>query len=333
MPITKNSDMRDPVISTVKAAVRPFDVQKGVASSLDMNRPSQKFMAKANTSVSIPSGCLMVFMSAPCVASDSAYASIVMAVQTSSATPFSGFWSNSTAGDLVVGGGTITRLSTNTPYPAATLSAGYDWACCGSGLRFTYEGTELNRSGMFRYTYDPEYAYNTSNTNWTSKSPAQVQTFVDNSPNNIRQSINKNNTVEINTFIAPTDYAVGDGDSYWTGSTRGNLLGGTTATTYFSTGPKVIGYFLNSSTATVSFHVEVIEHWNVSSPTIQSLHTDSVAHPVLAQQVGSFLMSSRQNHAVQPNDHHVDVMRSTQKALGTPLGHELLSTALRAALV
>lgn len=325
--------VRDPMVATVKAAVRPFDVQKGVSSSLYMNRPSQKFMAKANTSISIPAGCNMVFMAAPCIASDSTYASIIFGVQTAAGTPMSGNWSNSVVGDQVITGGTITRLSTNTPYPAATLALGYEWACCGSGLRFTYEGTEFNRSGTFKYTYDPEYSFNAGNSTWGAKGPANNIAFTDASANNIRQSINKNNVVEINTFIAPADYAIGDGGSCWVAGLSGAAIGGTTATTQFSTAPKLIGYFLNSSSNTVSFHVEMIEHWNVSSPTIQSLQTDSVAHPVLADQVGTFLMSTRQNHALQPNDHHVDVMKSTQKALGSPLGHELLNTALRAALV
>lgn len=322
----------DPVALTVKAAVRPFDVQKGVASALGMDRPTQKFMAKANTSFTVPAGCYAVFMSNPCAASDSNYASVVIAIQTTSGTPLSGVWSSSTVGDKVVGGGTISILSTNTPYPATTLSTKYEWACCGAGLRFTYEGAELYKSGMFRYAYDVEKAYNQGNANWVVKGPADLITFIDASPNNIRQSINKNNVVEINTFLPQSDYYTCEGSTYWSGGSTGAILGGTVGTTWFSAAPSVYGYFLNSSTSAVSFHLEAIEHWNVSAPAIQALLTDSISHPVLQGQLGSFLGSVRQNHATTPNSHHVDVMKSTQKALGSPLGHELLNTAMKAAL-
>lgn len=322
----------DPVAVSVKAMVKPFDVPKGIASNLYNPRPSQKFMAKANTSVSIPAGCTMVFMCSPCVASDSNRPSVTVAIQSASATPFSGAWKNAVVGGNVVGGGTISTLSTNTPYSAATLAGtGYEWNLVGVGLRFTYEGTELNRGGMFRYVHDLEGGYNQGNSDWTVKGPGDIVTFVDSATNNLRQSINKNNVVEINPLVIQHTYFTGEGSSIFSNSS-GAPIGGSVPVNAVGTVPMCLGYFVNVSTTTVAFHVETVEHWSVSSPALQALHTASVGHPVLHEQVGNFLHTARQLHASQPNAHHVDVMKEAKKSLGSPLGHELLNTALTAAL-
>jgi hypothetical protein len=321
----------DPVAVSVKAMVRPFDVVKGIASPLQAGKPSQKFMAKANTSISVPSGCYMVFMQQPCIAADTAYASVVVAVQSTSTTPFSGAFKSSTAGDKIVGGGTIQILSSNTPYAAGTINKdGFEWGSVASGLRLTYEGTELNKSGIIRYVHDPELGFNQGNGDWTTKGPLDIISFVDGAPNNIRHSVNLSNVTEINATV-PTLNDISEGAYLWS-TGLSNTIGGATATTYFALYPGLVGYYLNSSSATVSFHMETIEHWSISGPKIQALHTDSVAHPVLLDQVGNFLQSTRQLHAQQPTQHHVDVMRKAKKAVGSPLGHELLNTALTAAL-
>ncbi len=328
---SKGSKLLDPVVVSVKAQVRPFDVPKGIACPLDSGRPSQKFMAKANTSVSIPSGCYMVFMANPCVASDSNRPSVVLGVQSVAGTPMSGPWKNSVAGINVVTGGTISLLSTNTPYPGTTLAGtGYEWQLCGSGIRFTYEGAELYKSGTFKYIHDIENGYNASNTDWTLKGPADIITFVDSAPNSIRQSINKNNVVEVNSYLATASY-LSEGTAFYSNST-GALIGGASATAIAGTSPPCLGYFLNSSTSSISFHIETIEHWSVSAPALQALHTDSVSHPVLRDQVNNFLQSARQLHASQPNAHHTSVMASAKKAMGSPMGHEVLNAALTAAL-
>lgn len=325
----------DPVVASVKAMVRPFDVPKGVASCLADSRPCQKFMAKANTSISIPAGCYMTFMCTPCIASDSLYTSVVFAIQTASGTPMSGAFKTGIAGVDVVTGGTLAYLTTNTPYPSSTLlgtgvSGGFEWVCVGSGLRFTYEGAELYKSGTFKYIHDIEQAFNQGLSDWTVKGPASVINFVDSTPNCIRQSINKNNVVEVNSLM-PARFGTAEAPGYW-GFDEGALVGGASAAKMVGTNPWVVGYFLNSSSASISFHVEAVEHWNISAPAIQALHTESVSHEMLHNQVTNFLRTSRQLHASQPNSHHVDSMKVAKKAIGSPMGHELMNVALTAAL-
>lgn len=326
----------DPVVASVKAMVRPFDVSKGVASSLLVARPSQKFMAKANTSISIPAGCYMTFMCSPCIAADSLYVSVIFAIQSSSGVLMSGPFKNSVAGTDVVTNGTLSYLVTNTPYAVSSLSGtgvsgGYEWACAGSGLRFTYEGAELYKSGTFKYIHDIERAFNAGYVDWTVKGPAAVINYLDTAPNCIRQSINKNNVVEVNSFI-PSLYGPVETPNYWADQSGSTVGGAGGSNKLFSNAPSVLGYFLNSSSASISFHVECVEHWTISAPAIQALHTDSVGHDSLHTQVANFLHSSRQLHATQPNGHHVDSMKAAKKALGSPLGHDLMNAALTAAL-
>jgi len=332
MRISKDTpDRVDPVSTSVKAIVRPFDVTKGLASTLVSGRPSQKFMAKANTSVTVPSGCYMYFMQAPCIAADATYASVIVCVQSAAATPVTGTWKNATVGDKVIAGGTLATLATNTPYNGSAITSQFEFANVSCGLRFTYEGAELYKSGTFKYIHDTELSYNDNGgSGYLTSSPATLVSFVDSAPNSIRQSINKNNVVEINATMQGYGTPI-QTPSFWMNSS-GSPVGGASASTYFGTAPGVLGYFLNSSSSSVSFHIETIEHWSISSPTLQALHTDSVTHVALQDQVHNFLASSRQLHAQQPNSHHVAVMKDARKAIGSPLGHEVLNAALTAAL-
>jgi hypothetical protein len=325
----------DPVVACVKAMVDPFNAPKGSASYLGDGRPSQKFMAKANTSVSVPAGCYMVFMAAPCLASNSEQASMVMAVQTTSTTPLSGPWKNAVVGTNVLSGGTVTKLSTNTPYTSQTLdSMGTVGHCVGVGYRFTYEGAELYKSGTFKYIHDNEGFFNSQNGvlngDWSvaNSGPAGVISYVDSATNSIRQSINKNNIVEVNGHIEFGQFSSGN----WYGGVPPALIGGTTATTQFAIRPGLLGYFLNSSTASISFHIETVEHYSVSADEIQSLQTESTAHPVLYNQVRTLMRNSRQLHASKPNADHISMLKTCQKAAGSKLGHEVLETAISAAL-
>jgi hypothetical protein len=325
----------DPVVASVKALVDPFNAPKGTASALFDGRPSQKFMAKANTSVSVPAGCYMVFMAAPCIANNVEQASVIMAVQTASGVPLSGGWKNAVVGNAVVTGGTVSKLSTNTPYTSQSLDSMSAFVTCqGVGLRFTYEGAELYKSGTFKYIHDTEAMFNTSGGapygDWTvaNVGPAGVISFTDSATNSIRQSINKKNVVELNAHNEFGSFTSGN----WYGGSAGGLIGGTTANTVFSLRPSVLGYFLNSSSSSISFHVETVEHWAVSADELQALHTESTAHPVLYNQVRTLMRNSRQLHASKPNADHVDILKTCQKAAGSKLGHEVLETAVTAAL-
>lgn len=325
----------DPVVQSVKAMVDPFNTPKGIASYLGDARPSQKFMAKANTTISVPAGCTMVFMAAPCLCSNSGSASIVMGIQSAQGTALSGPWKNGNTGNLVLTGGTIARLSTNTPYDDATLNnmmaLGY---CVGVGYRFTYEGPELYRSGTFKYVHDGDGFFNDAAgvqlNDWTNSSsgPAQVVTYVDSAANSIRQSINRSNVVEINGHTLWGQFSQGG----WYGAMSGATIGGTTADTVFSVKPSLLGYFLNSSSSAVSFHIETVEHYAVTATSIQALHTESTAHNALMGQVAGALRNARQMHASKPNSTHIDALKLANRAAGSKLGHEALEAAMTAAL-
>jgi len=294
-------------------------------------------MAKAQTQISLASGQIFCFMACPNLASDSVNASVVFAIGAATNASFAtdGLWANATVGDLVGPFGTISRLTTNTPYPNATLATGYEYACTGSGIKFTYEGSELYRGGTLRYVYDKESSYNEPYTDWASKTVNNLITFIDTSPNSIRQSLNKDNVVEINTSATRTEYYAsntGYQTCFSAGSNDSALLGGTTKSTRFSLRPNLLGYYVNTSGNTISFHVDVVEHWSVSSPVIQSLQTPSYAHAAMATHVTAVMDNVRQMHAGKPNVHHASVANETVKAMKSPMGHELLNVGLRAAL-
>lgn len=323
----------DPVVTSVRAFLRPFDTPKGIASPLDDGRPSQKFMAKAQTQLTIATGQIMAFMFAPCAANDSTAASVTFCIGAAS----SGNFTSAASWLAVIPPGTVSTLTTNTPYSATVLSTGLEVSCVGAGLKFTYEGTELNRGGTFRYIYDREGSYNQAGGDWSTKSPQQLVNYVNSQANTIRQSINKDNVVEINASNEETNYReVNDQSNIWynvdlvTGGgdvgPAGAILGKA------GLKPCIIGYFVSPASSTVSFHVDAVEHWSIAGSSIQALQTESYAHAPMATHVASVMSSIRQAHATSPNIHHATVASTTVKALRSPLGHELLNAGVMAAL-
>jgi hypothetical protein len=333
--ITRNFD---PIHTAIRARFVPFDTEKGIASPLSDGRPSQKFMAKAQAQITLTSGQGFCFMVGANAASDSTRASVVFAIGafTSGVFTTDGSWQNLTVGDQVGPFGTIQRLGTNTPYTAATLADGYEYACVGAGLKFTYEGSELYRGGTLRYLYDKEAAYNSTNS-WSGDSVNGVINFVNSAPNTVRQSINKDNVVEINTtptYDGYVEQSAAAGGAYGgTGESFTSTIGGTTGTTQFCIKPAVLGYYANTSGNTISFHVDVVEHWSITNPVIQSLQTPSYAHAPMSTHVAALMDNVRQAHAGSPNVKHLDVTKTTLSAMKSPIGHEVLNAGIRAALL
>lgn len=323
----------DPVISSVSAILRPFDTPKGLASPLTDGRPSQKFMAKAQTQVTLATGQLMAFMVCPCVANDSASLSMAICVGTAAS---GNFTTNAT---WVTTPGTVQGLTTNTPYAAAVLASGLEASNVGCGVKFTYEGTELNRGGTFRYIYDREGSYNDDGMIWSlsGATPRTLVDFINSNPNSIRQSINVGACVEMNASHEEIAYReVADASNVWFGI-DGNTSGGSVGPAATPTGnigikPILLGYYINPSSATISFHIDLVEHWSIAGPVVQTLQTDSYAHAPMAAHVSSVLASARQAHAGTPNVHHSTVTSTTVKALKSPLGHAILNDAIAVAL-
>lgn len=340
-PVTK---ALDPILTSVKATFQPFNVEKGVSAPLIDGRPSQKFMAKAQTQITLASGQGFCFMQGSNFSLGNAFPSLIIAVGGFTGGRFTndGAWKQGTVGDLVGPYGTITRLSTNTPYTATTANNdGIEYACVSSGMRFTYEGSELYKGGTFRYIYDKDGAYNGTG-DWQVRTPNGLIDFVNAAANTIRQSINKDNVVEINSSITPSPYiecSSGLDSAYGVPTTAGQppnnvtaLIGGTLASSYFCTSPSVIGYYVNTSGNTISFHIDVVEHWNCSGSVIQSLQTPSYSHVAMSSHVDAVMANVRQDHASKPHTKHVDVAKSTVAAMKSPLGHEILNIGLKAAL-
>ena len=152
---------------------------------------------------------------------------------------------------------------------------------------------------------------------------------MDSAANSIRQSINKSNVVEINGHSLWGQFSQGG----WYGAMTGAIIGGATnPDTVFTVKPTLLGYFLNSSSAAISFHVETVEHYAVTATSIQALHTDSSGHNALLGQVAGALRNARQMHASKPNTGHIDALKMANKAAGSKLGHEALEAAMAAAL-
>lgn len=330
----------DPIVTSVRAIMKPFDVEKGVASPLDDGRPAQKFMAKAQAQVVLTASQVLAFMYCPCAANDAVRPSLVMCVGAATNGKFTtaGSFANGT-GTTGISSGTLSYLSTNTPYTSSVISdQGLEYASVGAGIKFTYEGAELYRGGTFRYVYDREGSFNNDDELWTS---ANIGTnvlidYINSQANTIRQSINKDNVVEINASMEESIYReTNDPLKVYCGADAGgnsNLIGGSSSTVTFAYKPSVIGYYVNTSGQSISFHVDLVEHWAMSSPTIQALQSNSYAHAPLATHVASAMASVRQAHASQPNTHHIDVAKTTVRALQSPIGHALLNDAMMAAL-
>lgn len=326
----------DPIHTAIRARFVPFDTEKGIASPMNDGRPSQKYMAKAQAQLALASGEGFCFMACPNASSDANRASLVIAAGAFTGGIFTtdGTWRSATVGDLVGPFGRLVRVATNTPYSAATLSSGFDYSCVGSGLKFTYEGSELYRGGTLRYLYDKEGSYN-DQANWSTDTVNGLIAYVNSAPNTVRQSINKENVVEINTTNSNDYYSETTSvlsNAFGIGSNDTETVGGTLASTLFGIRPNVIGYFVNTSGNSISFHIDLVEHWCCTHPTIQALQTPSYAHAPMSTHVTALMDNVRQNHAGTPNVKHLDVTKTTLAALKSPIGHELLNAGIRAAL-
>lgn len=327
----------DPIVTAIKASFRPFEAEKGIAAPLSDGRPAQKFMAKAQSQITLTSGQMMAFMFCPNCASNSTNASVVVAVGAATGGQFSynSAWKNASTGDLVGAWGSILRVSTNTPYTSATLfDQGLEYACVGAGLKFTYEGSELYRGGTMRYIFDTESGYNIEE-DWTVDTVNGLIDYINSSPNTVRQSINDSSVVEINGSLLNRPYIEANSSFNTCYGTRGNKatsLGGASATTNFGISPPIIGYYVNTSGNSISFHLDVVEHWSISGATIQSLQTPSYAHAAMGTHVAAVMANVRQAHAGTPNTTHASVAQDTLKVMKSPIGHELLNVGIRAAL-
>lgn len=331
IPVAIQNRVKDGVHHAIQARLDPFNAIRGMAANLNNAKPSQKFMAKGTTTVSVPAGCSMAFMSAPCVVSDALYKSVVIAVQTAPGVPLSGNWKSGVVGVDNVNGGTLSYITTATPYTAATLATGFEWSSVGTGLRFTYEGPELYRSGVLRYMVDIDARYNQGNANWTTVTIPALTTLLDSSVNTIRHSINNANIVEINCATNLNTELYSEADIYWGGS-NGSPIGGGGSTSQFSNYPSTLGYYTNSSGFAVSFHIECIEHWSLTGPSIQSLLTPNFADTQMDAHLNAVLDTTRQLQATTPNVPHTTVLQKVVKAANSPIGHAVLNAAIKFAL-
>jgi len=343
MRVKQAFDKTDPISLATQAIIDPMSVPRGLAGVMNDSRVSQKLTCRGQTVIAIPAAAKMVFMVSPNLSSTSTSPSVIIAVETSAGTFTTTSYFAASGAGLAIPGGTMAKINTATPYSGTYLyDNNIEFALAGCGVRFTYDGPELYRGGTFRYYHDLDEDFtNAGAVGYAALTPLDLIAKVDEANNSIRQSINKNNEVEINAYTVKS----GGVDAYSAVSNTNATayspnaqngvaqIGGlTSGTLYFGNSPMLYGYYVNPGANAVSFHVEVIEHWAVHGGTIQSLQTPSVSNVGLHDQVTGFLSSSRQSHSTKPNAHHLDVMKTVISATKTPIGGELLKIALNRAL-
>jgi len=310
-----------PDMVSAVAQVAPFRIPKGIASVLTNPRPSQKITARAIGSVTVANGSTLLGNFSPCVASDNGVtlvtASAMLPVYITSngadaTTCFTSATVGTSAANVTEG-----RLTTNTPYPAATLSGNdYNWRLVSSGIRVRNITAVINRAGVIRVLVDRHrnlYSYASIPT-----TPyATIANAIEANHKTVRHAMGATPDFEISVphslvaDFAVADYTSGNGgwaqtvdtpgQQLWYGAGVGNIrYGGTTSVIKGGVGETWV-LFANTTGATQALDFELIEHWEICGSAIETLHTPSASHAAAYDLLQNVTGHAHAHHSMTPS--------------------------------
>lgn len=304
--------------NAVVAQIAPFRVPRASASLLTDALPSQKISARGLMSVSVANGSALLINVCPCIANDitkvSAYALTCPTANQSDATSC---FTSSTVGNVPVNCTSATAI-TNTPYSTATLQGeDYKWRLVSNGARLRLTTPMINRGGVLKYLVDHPFSlmeYGTINYVVLS----QLISAINSSHRTVRVSLSEKPEVEIaapNMFEAWTNVDTNGTTAarLWSGSGIANIrLGGTTSTAVGGLGPMWI-LMENTTGATQSFDMEIIEHWEVHGSVIEPLHTASASLHAAHELTKSIVAHAHSQHSTTPHLSFAQVVKGVAK--------------------
>lgn len=306
-----------PAATSIVAQIAPFRVPRGVASVLADALPSQKLSARGLLSISVSSGSSLLFNAQPCIFNDSTRTSAFgFTCPSANLSDATSCITSATAAVHPANCIVYTAL-TNTPYSLATMQGNdYKFRLVSNGTRFRCTTPVVNRGGVLKYIVDETESiikYSEAG----SLPFSSIISAINASHRTIRVSLAERTEVDISAPNTSSQWAaIADGtqDAFgWFGSGLANIrVGGTSATAVGGVGPTWVLYE-NTSGQTQSFDIELIEHWEVHSPSIEPLHTASVSMHAAHQLTTALVSHAHSQHSSQPHLSFAQVVKGVAK--------------------
>jgi hypothetical protein len=299
-----HQSLRDnPLVNCIRAHIHPEKIEYGTASGLTIPRPSQKFTARALSTVVLATTEDIMIGISPSIANDLSYPSAVVwkgtNLQFQNATST---FTSSTVGANPAGT-TLIPINTNTPYNAATLDDGNSsWRLVSAFIRVRYTGAAQYQNGTCKF-FDDLQGQVLEVGETTTLTLAQLTTRLESNHGTIRKNINSSPVCEF--VIAGMDHRGMEGS--WSTDLNPCVndwsavrCGGTTSTLLLGQ-PASYLYLQNGGGATVSYDIELIEHWECRGTLMEMLHTPSTAHASVCSSVLAIAQAARKSHAQEPS--------------------------------
>lgn len=304
---------RDPTVISAVAQMAPFRIPRGVASLLSNSTPSQKFTARALLTLSVPSGQESIVHISPCVAADSNACSMIT---------FTGARATLNGATLATqnpAGITFTFTSTNTPYSASVLAGkDFKWRLVSSGIRIRNTTAAVNRQGILRFIVNHEDHISLTGT----ATHGGIISSLESNHRTVRRNMSSHPETDIvigaglfyngEGWYDTLSTALLDENSYWPvhGTSNPRLYGA--GVSAIASGTAFVA--LPDVGSAQSYDFEMIEHWEVTGLSIETLHTPSCSHPMMYETVNTIMKQSHHQHGLTPSMALHDVAKSVSFA-------------------
>lgn len=330
-----------PLLPQVKALVSPFDCTPGSGKHLVDPLPSQSYKLKSRTTVTVGNSMRMVGMISPCFGDSGVptnYPSALFTSGPAASMDKTVLEDGGEAGSAAVKGtSTVSLLAPIRPYYFE--SAGGSWRLVSYGVRIRYTGTALNANGTIKYLPNDLSAFVLDSTTTYNS----IANYIDGNNHTIMRSVYDKGVYDFNG-LGSTEWmredetypAVHDeGGEYGETATQDFVsnhwkpvkLGQNASPVKFGTPGMLISYQNNTSSA-VQFEVELVENWEVRTPTNTAFQTDSHGNPEISQEVFRTVVSGHMHAAASSAPTVVKSLKAVNAASKSPLGKLVIAAAL-----
>lgn len=339
------SSSKHPLAAQVKALVNPFDSTPGIAKHLVDPLPSQSYKLKSRATITVGNSHTLVGLISPCFGDESVpldYPSAIFVSGSGSQITNTILSDGSQAGTSFVKSGTTapisSRLAPIRPYFLSTQGA--SWRLVSYGVRLRYTGTALNANGTLKYLPNDLGAMSLEGNYNTFQ---KIADYVDGNSHTILRSIYDKAVYEF-SGLGSTEWMHGrecypavhdEGDTWGATATQSEaptyweprLIGQNSSTTYFGI-PGMVFTYTNNTSSNVQFEVELVENWEVRSPTNTAFHTDSHGNPEISQEVFRTVVSGHMHAAASSAPTVMKSLKAVNAASKSPLGKAVIAAAL-----
>ncbi len=330
-----------PLLPQVQALVSPFECTPGSGKHLVDPMPSQAYKLKSRATITVGNAHTMVGLISP------AFGDLGTPGNFPSAIFYSAFGSQNALTVLedgtavgtspVKGTGNYSAIAPIRPYPGE--NRGSMFRLVSYGVRVRYTGTALNANGTLKFLPNDLAAMPFTETTTF----ASISNYVDGNNHTIMRSIYDKAVYDFNGLGATewmnfdeTFPAVHDEGRAWgeTATQPPALSNWSARAIGQNSSPVQIGQpgmiltYTNNTTANVQFEIELVENWEVRTPTNTAFQTDSHGNPELSQEVFRTVVSGHMHAAASSVPNVTKSLKAVNAASKSPLGKLVIAAAL-----